>query len=205
MYVVFECEARESESFSHFDIFMFQLRQKNITHIAYPCHKEITRKATFECKRNYDENSTRASRSKTGTRGNPLMVVCQKWLTGHPKGAAAAWMLNGMLQTLNSGIVPGNRNADDIDSKFEAYHHLFYPCKSIRVGPGRIKAVMLKSFGFGQAGAEILLIHPHLLFEAAGMRMKNNKCFSVQYHPEAGPGPNDATYLFDIFKEYLSN
>ena len=108
------------------------------------------------------------------TRGNPLMVVCQKWLTGHPKGAAAAWMLNGMLQTLNSGIVPGNRNADDIDSKFEAYHHLFYPCKSIRVGAGRIKAVMLKSFGFGQAGAEILLIHPHLLFEAAGMRTKKS-------------------------------
>ena len=108
------------------------------------------------------------------TRGNPLMVVCQKWLTGHPKGAAAAWMLNGMLQTLNSGIVPGNRNADDIDPKFEAYHHLFYPCKSMCVGPGRIKAVMLKSFGFGQAGAEILLIHPNLLFEAAGMRTKTN-------------------------------
>jgi len=103
------------------------------------------------------------------TRGNPLMVVCQKWLTGHPKGAAAAWMLNGMLQTLNSGVVPGNRNADDIDPKFETFHHLFYPSKSIRVGPGRIKAVMLKSFGFGQAGAEILLIHPNLLFEAAGM------------------------------------
>jgi carbamoyl-phosphate synthase small subunit len=39
----------------------------------------------------------------------------------------------------------------------------------------------------------------------AGMRMKNKKCFSVQYHPEAGPGPNDATYLFDTFKEYLKN
>jgi carbamoyl-phosphate synthase small subunit len=23
--------------------------------------------------------------------------------------------------------------------------------------------------------------------------------FSVQYHPEAGPGPHDATYLFDEF------
>ena len=54
---MFEREARESESFSHFDIFMLQLRQKNITHIAYSCHKEITRKATFEYKRNYDENS----------------------------------------------------------------------------------------------------------------------------------------------------
>ena len=59
-YVVFEREARESESFSHFDIFMFQLRQTKITHIASSCHKEstrkATRKATFECKVNYDEN-----------------------------------------------------------------------------------------------------------------------------------------------------
>ena len=31
--------------------------------------------------------------------------------------------------------------------------------------------------------------------------MKNEKLgfFSVQFHPEAGPGPNDATYLFDEF------
>ena len=43
---------------------------KNITHIAYySCHKEITQKATFECKRNYVENSTHASRSNTGTIG----------------------------------------------------------------------------------------------------------------------------------------
>jgi fatty acid synthase subunit beta len=29
------------------------------------------------------------------TRGNLLPCICQKYLTGHPKGAAAAWMLNG--------------------------------------------------------------------------------------------------------------
>ena len=27
--------------------------------------------------------------------------------------------------------------------------------------------------------------------------------FSVQYHPEASPGPHDATYLFDRFLELL--
>jgi len=35
--------------------------------------------------------------------------------------------------------------------------------------------------------------------------MKNKKCFSVQYHPEAAPGPNDAHYLFANFKKILSN
>jgi len=29
--------------------------------------------------------------------------------------------------------------------------------------------------------------------------MKNKDVFSVQYHPEASPGPHDADYLFDDF------
>jgi carbamoyl-phosphate synthase small subunit len=32
-----------------------------------------------------------------------------------------------------------------------------------------------------------------------GIRLKNKKVFSVQYHPEACPGPLDARYLFDDF------
>jgi carbamoyl-phosphate synthase small subunit len=32
-----------------------------------------------------------------------------------------------------------------------------------------------------------------------GLRTRNLKAFSVQYHPEASPGPHDASYLFDEF------
>lgn len=32
-----------------------------------------------------------------------------------------------------------------------------------------------------------------------GIRLKNHQAFSVQYHPEASPGPHDARYLFDEF------
>jgi len=32
-----------------------------------------------------------------------------------------------------------------------------------------------------------------------GIRLKNKKAFSVQYHPEASPGPHDSRYLFDQF------
>ncbi|MGI8892007.1 MAG: glutamine-hydrolyzing carbamoyl-phosphate synthase small subunit [Bacteroidia bacterium] len=32
-----------------------------------------------------------------------------------------------------------------------------------------------------------------------GIRIKNKNAFSVQYHPEAAPGPNDSRYLFDEF------
>lgn len=32
-----------------------------------------------------------------------------------------------------------------------------------------------------------------------GIRLKNKKVFSVQYHPESNPGPYDSRYLFDEF------
>ena len=32
-----------------------------------------------------------------------------------------------------------------------------------------------------------------------GIRLKNKPAFSVQYHPEANPGPQDSKYLFDQF------
>ena len=36
-----------------------------------------------------------------------------------------------------------------------------------------------------------------------GMRHTKLPIFSVQYHPEAGPGPHDSHYLFDIFIEHM--
>lgn len=36
-----------------------------------------------------------------------------------------------------------------------------------------------------------------------GFRHKIHPCFSVQYHPEASPGPEDANYLFDEFIELM--
>ncbi len=36
-----------------------------------------------------------------------------------------------------------------------------------------------------------------------GIAVPDERCFSVQYHPEAGPGPHDARYLFDRFENLL--
>ena len=36
-----------------------------------------------------------------------------------------------------------------------------------------------------------------------GIAAAQERCFSVQYHPEAGPGPHDARYLFERFESLL--
>jgi len=37
-----------------------------------------------------------------------------------------------------------------------------------------------------------------------GMVVIGRRAFSVQYHPEAGPGPHDSRYLFDQFDRLMS-
>jgi fatty acid synthase subunit alpha len=96
------------------------------------------------------------------SKGNALLGIFQKYLTGHPKGAAGAWMFNGCLQVLNSGVVPGNRNADNIDAVMEKFDHIVYPSRTIQTDG--IKAFSVTSFGFGQKGAQAIGIHPKYLF-----------------------------------------
>lgn len=97
-------------------------------------------------------------------KGNALLGIFQKYLTGHPKGAAGAWMFNGCLQVLNSGFVPGNRNADNIDQVMEKFDYICYPSKSIQTDG--VKAFSVTSFGFGQKGAQAIGIHPRYLYAA---------------------------------------
>ncbi|GLB05872.1 putative PKS/NRPS-like protein biosynthetic cluster [Aspergillus tubingensis] len=97
-------------------------------------------------------------------RGNPLLCVCQKSVTGHPKAAAGAWQLNGCIQMFRDSIVPGNRNADNIDEQLRQFKHLVYPMDSMKVPD--MKAIMLTSFGFGQKGALAVVVTPRYVFAA---------------------------------------
>ena len=57
-----------------------------------------------------------------------------------------------------------------------------------------------------EAHPDLEITHVHLNDNTvAGIKMKSKNVFSVQYHPEASPGPNDSTYLFDQFIENIKS
>ncbi|KAJ2799522.1 fatty acid synthase alpha subunit Lsd1 [Coemansia guatemalensis] len=110
------------------------------------------------------------------TPGHVIPVVCQKWLTGHSKGAAASFMLNGVLKSLQTGLIPGNRNADNISRELRDYDYPLYLSKTVQTAG--IKAALLKSFGFGQIGGELLVLHADYLLAAldrAQLEAYNNR------------------------------
>ncbi|KAK0112071.1 3-oxoacyl-[acyl-carrier-protein] synthase [Cadophora gregata f. sp. sojae] len=111
-------------------------------------------------------------------KGNAVLGIFQKYLTGHPKGAAGAWMMNGCLQVLDTGLVPGNRNADNVDQIMEQFDYIVYPNRSIQTDG--IKAFSVTSFGFGQKGAQVIGIHPRYLFATLDEATYASYCAKVE-------------------------
>jgi carbamoyl-phosphate synthase small subunit len=91
-------------------------------------------------------------------------------------------------------------------------HHghrgLNHPVKNVITGKSEITT---QNHGFGvdpdavKNHPEIEITHLNLNDGSIeGIRVKNKKAFSVQYHPEATPGPHDSRYLFDDFISMLN-
>lgn len=99
--------------------------------------------------------------------------------------------------------------ANGIDT-FKMHHGhrgLNHPVKNIITGRSEITT---QNHGFGvnpesvKKASHIEITHVNLNDQSIeGIRVKGKPAFSVQYHPEATPGPHDSRYLFDQFIEMI--
>lgn len=104
--------------------------------------------------------------------------------------------------------VIGLANGISTYKMFNGHRGINHPIGNILTGKGEITS---QNHGFAvnkeelEAHPDFEITHLHINDQTvAGMRMKNKNCFSVQYHPEASPGPHDASYLFDQFIENMA-
>lgn len=92
---------------------------------------------------------------------------------------------------------------------FNGHRGLNHPVKNLITGKCEITS---QNHGFGVSLEETMnhptveLTHINLNDNTVeGIRIKDKKAFSVQYHPEAAPGPEDSRYLFDDFINMMKN
>jgi carbamoyl-phosphate synthase small subunit len=101
--------------------------------------------------------------------------------------------------------------AESMGMATEKMHHghrgINHPVKDLTTGRDEITS---QNHGFvvkradAEANSAVEITHVHLNDRSvAGIRLKGRPVFSVQYHPEAGPGPLDSRYLFDRFVENM--
>ncbi len=101
--------------------------------------------------------------------------------------------------------------ANGIDT-FKMHHGhrgLNHPVKNLQTG---ICEITTQNHGFG-LNPDAVLKNPNIEIthinlndnSIEGIKLKNKPAFSVQYHPEATPGPHDSRYLFDDFIALMLN
>jgi carbamoyl-phosphate synthase small subunit len=84
---------------------------------------------------------------------------------------------------------------------------LNHPVKNLKTGKSEVTS---QNHGFAVSVesvskvSDVEITHVNLNDKTVeGIKLKNKPAFSVQYHPEAAPGPHDSRYLFDDFVALL--
>jgi carbamoyl-phosphate synthase small subunit len=113
--------------------------------------------------------------------GTPLFGIC----LGHQMLGLA---LGGTTQKMHQG-----------------HHGANHPVKDFTTGKVEITS-MNHGFAVDRDSLPETVEETHVsLFDGsnAGLKLKDKPVFSVQYHPEASPGPEDSHYLFTRFVEMM--
>lgn len=101
--------------------------------------------------------------------------------------------------------------ANDIKTvkMFNGHRGLNHPVKNIIIDHCEVTS---QNHGFGVVAEDVRnsnkveITHLNLNDNSIeGIRVKNKKAFSVQYHPESSPGPHDSRYLFDQFVNFMDS
>jgi carbamoyl-phosphate synthase small subunit len=87
----------------------------------------------------------------------------------------------------------------------QGHHGANHPVKDLFTGKVEITS-MNHGFAVDRATLPVNAVETHVsLFDGSncGIALKDRPVFSVQYHPEASPGPRDSHYLFGQFVELM--
>jgi carbamoyl-phosphate synthase small subunit len=99
------------------------------------------------------------------------------------------------------GIAVGGRTV----KMHQGHHGANHPVKDLVTGKVEITS-MNHGFALDKDSLPANVVQTHIsLFDGSncGIALKDRPVFSVQYHPEASPGPRDSHYLFARFAELM--
>jgi carbamoyl-phosphate synthase small subunit len=100
------------------------------------------------------------------------------------------------------GVAIGGRTV----KMHQGHHGANHPVKDLTTGKVEITS-MNHGFALDRETLPAEVEETHVsLFDGSncGLALKDRPVFSVQYHPEASPGPHDANYLFGRFTDLMA-
>ncbi|MBL6760170.1 MAG: carbamoyl phosphate synthase small subunit, partial [Ilumatobacteraceae bacterium] len=88
------------------------------------------------------------------------------------------------------------------------HHGGNHPVKDIDTGRIEITSqnhnFAVDADSFSGLGKQVRMTHVNLNDGVCeGLEVVGERCFSVQHHPEAGPGPHDSRHLFERFAQMM--